>query len=397
VRIGIDARPLREARVGIGNYVHGLVKLLPLVGPGNEYFLYSNRAIDPALPDVLTRSHALPVFRMLPGTLWLRARGSQMMRRDRLDIFWSTSPLLPAFMSPGVKKVVTVYDLVWRLFPHTMSRRGRLFFRLFSERAVRDADLVVTISRSTADDLIELLGIAPGKVTLIYPGISDIFAPLNRARAAEFISKKYGISPDYMAAVGTVEPRKNLALLPEVLRILKQKGQLKWPLAIVGAAGWKSSNLFRSVRTARLTENEIRFLGYIPREDLPFFYAGAQAFLFTSLYEGFGFPPLEAMACGTPVIASSAKCMPEVLGDAALLQSPYDAEGFAAALIRLSSDEALRNSLRTAGFEQARKFRWEQSAAQLLASFERLASSGPAQDRPEKAMPRMPQSGGEIL
>jgi glycosyltransferase involved in cell wall biosynthesis len=138
-------------------------------------------------------------------------------------------------------------------------------------------------------------------------------------------------------------------------------------------------------------------LGYIPREDLPFFYAGAQAFLFTSLYEGFGFPPLEAMACGTPVIASSAKCMPEVLGDAALLQSPYDAEGFAAALIRLSSDEALRNSLRTAGFEQARKFRWEQSAAQLLASFERLASSGPAQDRPEKAMPRMPQSGGEIL
>jgi glycosyltransferase involved in cell wall biosynthesis len=300
-------------------------------------------------------------------------------------------------MPPGVKKVVTVYDLVWRLFPHTMSRRSLLFLRLFSEKAVRDADLIVTISRSTSDDLIELCGIAPEKVALIYPGISDIFVPLDRASAAEYISKKYGISPDYMAAVGTVEPRKNLALLPEVLRILKEKGQLKWALAIAGAAGWKSSNLFRSVRTARLAENEIRFLGYIPREDLPFFYAGAQAFLFPSLYEGFGFPPLEAMACGTPVIASSAKCMPEVLGDAALLQSPHDAEGFAAALIRLSSDAALRDSFRSAGFEQARKFNWEQSAAQLLASFERLTSSRSAQDHPEGKSPRLPRPTRDIL
>jgi glycosyltransferase involved in cell wall biosynthesis len=139
---------------------------------------------------------------------------------------------------------------------------------------------------------------------------------------------------------------------------------------VAGASGWKNSNLFREIRAAGLTENEIRFLGYLPDEDLPFFYAGAQLFLFPSLYEGFGFPPLEAMACGTPVISSDAKCMPEALGDAAILRSPADAHGFAAAVVKILSDENLRRTLQANGIRRAQEFRWEMSVKQLLRSFE---------------------------
>ncbi len=375
MKIGIDARPLRQSRVGIGNYVHGLVERLPSIASGSQYFLYSNREIDAALPVDWAHRHTDRAFRRMPGTFWLWLRGAQLAQRDDLDIFWSTAPLLPAGLPAGVKKVITVYDLVWRLFPQTMSRHGLVFQRLFAEDAIRQADLVVTISKSTAEDLVRLLAIPPAKIQLIYPGISDVFAPRDRTHAAAFISEKYGIAPLYMAALGTVEPRKNLQLLVEVLRLLKQKGRLTHPLAIGGAGGWKSSGLFEKIRVAGLTEREIRFLGYIPDEDLPSFYAGAQAFLFPSLYEGFGFPPLEAMACGTPVIASNAKSMPEVLAEAALLYPPDDAEGFAEGVARISSDESLRRSLCAAGIERARKFRWETSAQQLLQSFKRIASS----------------------
>src|SRR5579863_77804 len=130
----------------------------------------------------------------------------------------------------------------------------------------------------------------------------------------------------------TVEPRKNLKVLIKTLKILKNKGQLACPLLVVGAKGWKNSHLFQEVKDSGLTSNEIRFVGYLPDEDMPFFYSGAQVFLFPSMYEGFGLPPVEAMACGVPVIASDAQCMPEVLGDAAILESSANADGFAAAI-----------------------------------------------------------------
>jgi glycosyltransferase involved in cell wall biosynthesis len=170
-----------------------------------------------------------------------------------------------------------------------------------------------------------------------------------------------------MAAVGTVEPRKNLKLLVEVVRLLKSKGQLKCPLLVAGANGWRNSPLHQQIQAAELTEDEIRFLGYLPDEDLPFFYSGADVFLFPTLYEGFGMPPIEAMACGTPVIASNARCMPEVLGDAAILEPPDSAQGFADAILMLQTDVNLRNAMRAAGNRKAQEYCWQASAKQLLA------------------------------
>ncbi len=373
MRIGIDARALIPKPTGIGNYVQNLVERLPLAGSGHEYLLYSNRGIHLSSPKTQVHQCEERELRLCPGTLWVLARGAALSRRDGLDIFWATATVLPPRIPPNILKVVTVYDLVWLLFPQTMAPRHRFISSLIAERAIRGADMIVTISQSTADDLVHLLGLPPERISIVYPGIAETFAPRNPRDAADYISRKYGVSPQYMAAVGTVEPRKNLALLPRVLHILKKNNQPQCPLLVAGASGWKTSTLSQNIRDFGLTEREIKFLGYIPQEDLPLFYAGAQAFLFPSLYEGFGIPPLEAMACGTPVIASNAKCMPEVLGDAALLQSPHDAEGFATTIARLLSQEDLRKSLCAAGIKRAGKFRWETSAKRILQTFELLA------------------------
>jgi glycosyltransferase involved in cell wall biosynthesis len=273
-------------------------------------------------------------------------------------------------MPTGVLKVITVHDLAWLFYPETIAHYTLLAQRLFAGKAIQYADKIITVSRSTGDDLIRVLGVPASRIHLVYPGISENYRPRDPAQAAEYISRKYDIAAHYMAVVGTVEPRKNLALLVDVLRILKGRRELHCPLVVAGADGWKSSLLFRKIQSAGLTEEEIRFLGYLPDEDMPSLYAGARLFLFPSLYEGFGFPPLEAMACGTPVIASNARCMPEVLGDGAILLDPMDAGGFALWAARLLSDENLRRSLSAAGIQQAQKFRWERCAKETLRTFE---------------------------
>jgi len=291
------------------------------------------------------------------------------MRKDELDVFWSTASILPPGVPEGLLKIVTVYDLVWLRFPETMTRINLYIHRMCAERAIRTADLVIVISRSTGEELTRLLAIPEQRIRLIYPGVSERYCPQDPEKSAEFISKKYGVPGRYLAAVGTLEPRKNLGMLVKALRMLKSNGSLFCPLLVAGASGWKNSQLIREIQEAGLTEENIRFLGYMPDEDLPFFYGGAQLFLFPSLYEGFGIPPLEAMACGVPVIASNAQCMPETLGDAAVLESPASPEGFAKAIMRVLMDEDLRRNLRLRGIDRAREFSWQRSAGQLLDAF----------------------------
>ena len=236
---------------------------------------------------------------------------------------------------------MTVYDMVWLRFPKTMTPYALLVQSLSARRAIARADYIVVISRFTQDELIETLGVPREKTKLVYPGVADRYKPQDQARAAEYISHKYGLPVRYMATVGTVEPRKNLRLAVAALRILKSKDQLDCPLLVAGSSGWKNSLLFREIQAAGLTENDIRFLGYVEDGDMPSFYAGAQAFLFPSLYEGFGLPLVEAMACGAPVIASNAPCMSEVLGDAAILEPLTSPERFAAAIRRVLADDQL--------------------------------------------------------
>lgn len=366
MRIGIDARSLRCPRTGIGNYIHGIVQMLPQIAPEHEYFLYSNREIELAgvNGDVNRRvDHALT---LCPGSVWLMGRGGALARRDHVDVFWATTAILPAGIPRNVLKIVTVYDVVWLLFPETMKTKNLVGCRMFARRAISGADKVVVISRSTGEDLVRFLGIPDERIKLVYPGIHGRYTPQEPEKAAAYISSKYRVPRRYMAAVGTIEPRKNLNLLVKVLEILKSRDKLDCTLLIAGASGWKNSHLYAEIRAAGLTDAEIQFLGYLPDEDLPFFYSGAQVFLFPSMYEGFGIPPVEAMACGVPVVASNATCMPEVLGDAAILVPPTSAEGMADAILRVLGDENLRGSMRAAGIERAQKFGAGRCAREML-------------------------------
>jgi glycosyltransferase involved in cell wall biosynthesis len=370
MRIGIDARPLSKRRAGVGNYVLGLVKMLPRLAPQHEYFLYSNKPFNVQLPEGTLHQRFDSKFSWCPGSFWLLGRGGRLARRDGLDVFWATDPILPINVPRNVLKVVNVYDMVWLKYPQTTTRYTLMVQTLTVRKAVARADYVVTISRSTQDDLVASLGVPKEKTKVVYPGVADSFKPADQAASARYISDKYGVPERYMAAVGTVEPRKNLSVLVQALRILKSTASLDSPLLVVGASGWKNSSLFSEIRSAGLTENEIRFLGYIPDADMPKFYAGSQLFLFPSLYEGFGLPPVEAMACGAPVIASNAPCMPEILGDASMLV-PYDQpEVIASAIKQLRDNESLRETLRAKGLQRARMFNYDVSAKQLLDIFD---------------------------
>ena len=371
MRIGIDALPLRGAPTGIGNYIYGLMRWFPKIAGQHEYFLYSNRAIHPFPPSEKELQQRIDTFfGFCPGALWLLGRAAGLAKNDQVEVFWSATPVLPLRLPAGVLKVVTVHDMVWLRCPETTTRYNLFLQKTFAQRGIAEADFVIVNSLSTQEELVQTLGIPREKVRLIYPSISERYRPEHPKQAAKYIASKYDVPSHYMATVGTVEPRKNLTLLIKALLILKNKGQLACPLLIVGAKGWKNSNLFQEIRTSGLSDDEVRFMGYVPDEDMPYFYSGAQVFLFPTLYEGFGLPPVEAMACGTPVIASNAQCMPEVLGDAAILESPTSAERFAAAITGVLSDEALRQAMRTQGIRRARKFCSQTSALQLVEIFE---------------------------
>jgi len=370
MRIGIDARPLSRQRTGIGNYLKGLVDLLPQIAPEHSYFLYSNRSIDLPIAEAAFQHRVDHAFGWCPGSFWLLGRGARLARPDALDIYWATNAILPPRLPPGVLKVVTVYDMVWLRCPETTSRYNLLVQTLCAKEAITKADIIVVISRSTGDELKDRMGVSHHKIRLIYPGIPPVYFPQDPSRAAAYISEKYSVPIRYMATVGSVEPRKNLKVLVDALTLLKRNGQLDCPLLVAGASGWRNSELFRQIRLAGLSDNEIKFMGYLPDADLPQFYAGAQVFLFPTLYEGFGLPPVEAMACGTPVIASDSQCMPEVLDDAAILLPATAADSFATAIVRVLGDQLLRRDLRRKGIQRAQNFRFEKSVRELLDIFE---------------------------
>src|SRR5579872_893296 len=372
MKIGIDALPLRGQRTGIGNYIESLVQWIPQIAPQYEYFLYSNRGIKyaPISLDKLVRKRINSFFSFCPGALWLLGRGAALARTDQVDVFWASTSILPIGLPATVLKVITVYDMVWLRYPETTTGYNLFLQKTFARKGIAEADIIVVISKSTQEELIQTLGVPREKTRLIYPSIADRYKPEDPEEAAKYIATKYGVPGRYMATVGTIEPRKNLKVLIKTLKILKNNSQLLCPLLVVGAKGWKNSHLFQEVKDSGLTKDEIRFVGYVPDDDMPFFYSGAQIFLYPSMYEGFGLPPVEAMACGVPVIASNAQCMPEVLGDAAILESSANADRFAAAVVRVQSDESLRHSMRAKGIRRARRFCSQDSARRLLDVFE---------------------------
>jgi glycosyltransferase involved in cell wall biosynthesis len=375
MRIGIDARPLSVARAGIARVVENVVQELVEQDGSNTYYLYSNRDFQVPCGSAHLRKRVCSRYRFLPGTLWLETGAKTIIRSDDIDVFWGTEHVLPLGLPCSVRKLLTVHDLVRHRHPQTMKAYNRLVSRLLFERSVREADRIVAVSHSTRHDLLNTLDIPEEKVRVIYNGVAPLYAPIDAEYAATMIAEKYGVSRSYVCTVGTVEPRKNIGVLVEATRILRDLSPDSLQLLIAGRAGWRNSKVYEMVEQNRLHE-QVRFLGYVPDEDLRALYAGAVASVFSSMYEGFGLSLAEAMACGSPVIASDIPVFREIAGGAGILVDAHSPAKFAHATARIQSDAGLRRELIGKGLERARAFRWDTAAREMLNLFEEVSSSG---------------------
>jgi glycosyltransferase involved in cell wall biosynthesis len=275
-------------------------------------------------------------------------------------------------------RVVTVHDLTCLLFPEFHPWDRRMLFHLSVRRATRLADAIIVPSAATGRDLAARFPPAAAKIRVVPHAADERFVPLPPEDCLPVLARHGLPHGDYLLFVGNVEPRKNLVALIEAYGRMRKIIPRAPRLAIAGGAGWKNQAIHDAARTSPSTA-DIRFLGHVPDADLPLLVNGAVAFVYPSLYEGFGLPPLEAMACGTPVITSNRSSLPEVVGDAALVVDPYDRGALADAMARVVSDATLRDDLRARGLARAQRYSWDETARRTIAVYE---EANPSTDSP---------------
>jgi glycosyltransferase involved in cell wall biosynthesis len=361
IRAAIDARLWDEPRSGIGRYTRALVEALVDGDRAVDWVLYLDRPARDLPPRAEPR--VLPWPQRLLWTHWAAARD---LRRRPVDLFHGVTGFeLPR--GGACRLVTTVHDLIPLRFPSLTPWRHRWAVRLLLPGALRRAARVIAVSRATREEVLDRYRLPPERVVVVPEAAHPRFAPPPAPERAR-VRARHGLPGPYVLFVGLLEPKKNLGILLRAVARLRRRERFRGTtLAIAGAAGWGLGDL--AGEAAGLGVGDlVRLLGPVPDQDLPALYAEALAFVFPSLWEGFGLPVLEAMASGTPVIATCRGAVPEVAGDAALLVEP-EVDPVADALDRLLGDPALRERLREAGCRRARTFSWERAAAETLAVY----------------------------
>jgi len=278
---------------------------------------------------------------------------------------------------PGVnaKNATVIYDMVLLAFPETMSLRTKILLQLTLRQSVRRVDRIFTISEFSKREIVKYLDIVPEKIDVIPLGIDHSIYNTNYSnQTIESTLAKHNISSPYFLFVGTLEPRKNVDLILDAYIDLYRCEPACPLLVIVGKKGWNYENIFHKIQTSDL-QDKVRFTGYVEEVEIPKFMNGALAFLFPSLYEGFGLPPLEAMACGTPVIVSNTSSLPEVVGNAGILIDPYSVKELTAAMSRILNDTIFREELINLGKIRAQAFTWEKTVAAVYEGCSRLMNT----------------------
>jgi len=373
MRIGIDAsRAIAAQPTGTEVYSQRLIRaMLTLDSQRAPSTRHRFRLYFRSAPSADTFPGAEPdraEIRVIPfPRLWTHLRLSWEVARRPPDALFVPSHVLP-LIHPRLS-LVTVHDLGYLYFPQAHPWRQRLYLDLSTRWNARAAAHLLADSQATKDDLVSHYAVPPEKITVAYPGIDETLAPVRNPAAIEATKVRYGISGDYFLYLGTLQPRKNLSRVVAAFATL----QSETCLVLAGKRGWLYDDLFAQVRHLGL-EGQVLFPGYIPDEDKAALLSGATAFLFPSLYEGFGLPVLEAQACGCPVIASTTSSLPEVAGDGALLVDAQDTAAIAAAMQRVAVEHHLRESLIERGFANVRRFSWIACAQSVLDVIEWCAS-----------------------
>ncbi|MBP6975918.1 MAG: glycosyltransferase family 4 protein [Candidatus Moranbacteria bacterium] len=381
MRIGIDARCLQgKVRSGVEEYARTLLEELFRQDAENSYLLFVNAWDSSELDFSWVKKYprvSIRVFhwpnKLLNFCFWYLGWPKMDRMLGGVDVFFLPNLNFVA-LSKKTRLIVTTHDLSFELFPETFSWKRRIWhFFVHFRSIVKRADRVIAISQSTADDLRAVYKTSEQKITVILSGVRDIFRPVSHNDPSLLgIQEKYHLPYKFILSLGTIEPRKNLIALLRAFEVMHASGHpelMKYSLVIAGEEGWNSGKFFEYVKKSPVKE-KIILTGFVADEDKPGLYSLASAFVYPSLYEGFGFPPLEAIACGVPVIVSHTSALPEVVGTSALLIDPYRPEEILQSLRQLLLSKELRLAFRNTGPVQASRFSWVRTAEKVRACFE---------------------------
>ncbi|HNS52572.1 MAG TPA: glycosyltransferase family 1 protein [Anaerolineae bacterium] len=371
MRIGIDYTSAVRQHGGIGRYTRNLVDALIRMGDRNRYLLFVADRSDVASRQLWpehVRLRRVPLSDRWTTFIWQRARIPLPIQlvTGRLDLFHSPDFALPPL--GRVPALLTVHDLSFLRMPECFVPGFTRYLESAVSRAVVKATHILADSQSTRADLVEFLRVDEARITVLYPGIEERFQPVRDQERLERVRRAYGLPRQFVFSIGTLQPRKNFAsLITAFGQVLKETPKLTRDLHLViaGGKGWMYEEILSAAAEAEVADR-VHLLGFVADEDLPELYSLASFFAFPSLYEGFGLPVLEAMACGVPVVTGDNSSLPEVAGEAALLVDASNQGAIAAGLLQLVSDPALCAEMAAAGQEQAKRFTWA-GAARLLA------------------------------
>jgi glycosyltransferase involved in cell wall biosynthesis len=380
VRIGLDLSPIPGERAGGGQYAYQLAAALARADGGHSYRLYPVFYYivhpDYARAAFPTAERMRLAFRHLPPPLvrWVwRAEGAGRLKEWLLgpvDVVHSTTLCVPR-LSPRKRLVVTIYDVSFVTHPEFHLEANIAHCLAGTRQAIARADAILAISEHTRRDLVERMGAPPDRVVVTPLAPPPALARVTAAPELEGIRRRYALPERFVLFVGTMEPRKNIARLIEAYAALPARLQRDTGLILAGGKGWLSDSLHEQVARRGLGDR-VQFIGYVRPDDMAGLYSLATVFAYPSLYEGFGLPVLEAMACGTPVLTSNVSALPEVAGDAALLVSPTDVGEIAEGLTQMLEDAGLAAKLAARGLEWTTHFSWDRCARDTLAVYESL-------------------------
>jgi len=370
MKVCIDIQSAVTQRAGVGRYTRELVQHLGSAAPDDQfllsYFDFKGDANPITIPNA--EQH---VVRWCPGRMAQLAW--RKLHWPPYDSFVGNADLyhFPNFIIPPIHKnkkaVVTIHDMSYVPYPHFAEERNVNYLRTHMRRTVDRADAIITVSEFSAQEICNYLNVDKGRIFAVHHGISDAFARPNAETTARTLAD-CKLERPYLLTVGTVEPRKNLHLL---IDIYEQLTDFDGDLVIAGGLGWRVESILEHIRKSPRAKS-IRLLGYTDDSSLPGLYAGASAFLLTSHYEGFGFPPVEAMACGTPVVSSTGGSLAEVLGDGAVLVDSHSAEAWAEHIRRVLGDSAFRKHLIDRGRAKAASYTWAKAATETMAVYRQV-------------------------
>lgn len=369
MRIALDCRTVTSPKTGDRTYALNLLRALAAVDRDNDYLIYTSE------PTSLTRVEGARVERVVlpawPAWMWTPVSFPRDLGRRAAAVAHVQYIIPPLAPCPVV---TTIHDVAFRRLPHLFPLKHRLLLNLLIPLAVGNAAAVITGSEATRRDLIELYEVDAEKVTVTPYAAGPTYRPMDPDEARRAVSSRLRLPVPYILSVGVLQPRKNL---PRLVRAYNRiAARIPHRLVVAGKEGWDNEELAAAVAQSPAGKAPL-FTGYVADADLPVLYAAADLFVYPSLYEGFGLPPLEAMACGTPVLTSDVSSLPEVVGEAGMTVDPHDEAAIAAAIEQLLGDPARRAEMSAAGIRRASEFSWERTARQTIAVYERVAQGRP--------------------